>query len=152
MNLYAIYIISFVSGFNWHVKLLKSLPKVWSRCGCNHTSCLQKARRTRESARKDLLIWSYGFVLRFIVAGVLLLLITNVFGIKMTSVWSLLIGGGLFVVVVSLINIRLSTPEGVAFNVWAALWSVLLVIWLIIVVIYVLNCWLGFFQWTVSHL
>ncbi len=147
-NLYAIYIISLVSGFNWHVKLLKSLPKaldVLNICGPN------PGKLERRRARKNLFVWGFGFILRFIIVGALLMLITDVLGLKITSVWSLLIWGGAFVVVVSLINIKLSTPEGVAFNVWAASWSVLLIIWFIIVVIYVLNR-LGFFQWTVSHL
>ncbi len=101
------YIVLGVAAFNWRVKLLKSLPKALDVLNiyCSKPEIRQ--------ARKNLFIWGFGFILRFIVAGALLMLITDVLGLKIIGFKGMFLWGGAFVVVVSALSVFMSRIEEV---------------------------------------
>jgi hypothetical protein len=106
------YIVVGLASINWRMKLV---TRSWITGLDILDICGQEpSRQEKKEARSNLLIYGFGFALRFIVTWVLLLLIIEVIGIKVTSIWvGLFIGGVAFVLVVSAISVFMSRVEEV---------------------------------------
>jgi hypothetical protein len=101
------YIVVGLGSINWRLKLLKHLPMALG------LTRLRGAEREYyvERARKDLFIYAFGFVFRFIATWALLLFITEFIGLKINNLGSLILFGAFFVLSVSFLSRFVSRIE-----------------------------------------